>query len=235
MNMERFEMRLDRETLEKIDAWGVEQPELTSRAEAIRRLVDTGLAISGKDGIRISDGEKLILMLMLDLMKHYDADGVTGADFIMKSIYGGHYWALAWKYTGLFHSDVDNPRVVSYVFDILEMWYFIEIGYEKLTKKERKHVEIEAKPFGNYVKFRGFDGNNEIKYHSIMRFLIDELGYFERFEDRDLNAPGSNIDAYRRMRMVFKPMKPKLIGRNLTSPMIIDLLKAKFPLDHQVR
>lgn len=38
-----FQMRVDAEWLRKIDDWRRQQPELPSRAEAIRRLVDLGL------------------------------------------------------------------------------------------------------------------------------------------------------------------------------------------------
>jgi len=40
---ERFEMRLDEATIKRIDDWRRAQPDLPSRAEAIRRLVDQAL------------------------------------------------------------------------------------------------------------------------------------------------------------------------------------------------
>lgn len=41
---QRFEMRLDQRDLDRLDAWRAKQPDLPSRAEAVRRLVDVGLA-----------------------------------------------------------------------------------------------------------------------------------------------------------------------------------------------
>jgi hypothetical protein len=41
---ERFEMRLELQTLQRIDAWRRKLEDLPSRAEAIRRLVDIGLS-----------------------------------------------------------------------------------------------------------------------------------------------------------------------------------------------
>lgn len=38
-----FQMRANREWLDKIDAWRVKQPGIPSRAEAIRRLVEKAL------------------------------------------------------------------------------------------------------------------------------------------------------------------------------------------------
>ena len=43
---ERFEMRIPSDWLAKVDDWRRQQDDLPSRAEAIRRLVDLGLAAS---------------------------------------------------------------------------------------------------------------------------------------------------------------------------------------------
>jgi len=40
---ERFELRLDKVTLDRIDTWRSEQPDMPSRAEAVRRLVSRSL------------------------------------------------------------------------------------------------------------------------------------------------------------------------------------------------
>lgn len=40
---ERFELRLDPEFLGRIDSWRTEQPDVPSRSESVRRLVDAGL------------------------------------------------------------------------------------------------------------------------------------------------------------------------------------------------
>ncbi len=43
----RFEMRIDPETLSRVDEWRRKQADLLSRAEAIRRLVELGLKAKG--------------------------------------------------------------------------------------------------------------------------------------------------------------------------------------------
>jgi antitoxin MazE len=40
---ERFELRLDKATLDRIDTWRSEQPDMPSRAESVRRLVSRSL------------------------------------------------------------------------------------------------------------------------------------------------------------------------------------------------
>jgi hypothetical protein len=44
MDEPRFEIRLPAELVEGIDRWGCEQPDLPTRAEAARRLIEIGLA-----------------------------------------------------------------------------------------------------------------------------------------------------------------------------------------------
>jgi Uncharacterized conserved protein len=233
MKTERFEMRLDREILEQVDKWRANQDDFPSRAEAVRRLVDAGLAVSGKGAVRISDGEKLILAMLRDLYKHHKVDGEIDPEFVGETIWGGHYWGLEWKYTGLFHGHVDNPRVVSEVVDVLDMWSFIESGYAKLSKKDKARVEAEAEPFGKHVVFRGFDGNNESEHLSIARFLINDLDRFTSFKGRDLNSHMPMIDAYRRMLVIFEPVRRTLIGGELSASQIIELLKAQIHPSHR--
>lgn len=224
MKTERFEMRIDRETLEKVDEWRINQPNLPSRAEAVRRLVDAALAGSGKGTVRISDGEKLILMMLCDLNKHQKADGAIKPSFVSEMISLGHYWALDEEYGIL--SDQISPQVVSEVRDALGMWSLIERCYEELSEKDKERVESEAEPFGTDVKFKGFDGNDESDHLSVARFLIDDRGRYPRFKGRELNSHCPNSDAHRRMLSIFKPMLVNLEGFGLSASQIIDLLKA---------
>lgn len=45
---ERFEMRLELEMIERIDNWRRQQSDLPTRAEAIRRLIETSLGLKTK-------------------------------------------------------------------------------------------------------------------------------------------------------------------------------------------
>ncbi len=45
---ERFELRLDAETINQLDKWRAEQSDLPSRSEAVRRLIETGLGTSSR-------------------------------------------------------------------------------------------------------------------------------------------------------------------------------------------
>ena len=226
LKSERFEMRLDPATLQQVEAWRAEQPDRPSRAEAVRRLVAAGLGLSGKDEVRISGGERLILLLLCHLVDPHSTDLEVDPKFVLEAIYGGHYWALEWEYPSLFHGHVDHREVLTEVIDVLDVWYFMENGYEKLSKEGKKLVEQEGAPFGNPVRFPGFDGNYETEHLSIAKFLVNKMGRFDRFKDRDLNSHLPITHAYRRMLPVFKLIQMNFVGRELSSSEIIDLLQA---------
>ena len=223
----RFEMRLDQEVLDQVEEWRDEQPDVPSRAEAVRRLLGIGLNKSGAQGAKVSDGEKLILMMFRDLFRHHKVSGDTDPEFIQKVLLGGHYWALDWEMPGLIHDHVDSISVVTEVVNVLEMWFFIETGFAKFSTEQKERVKSEAQFSGDNVTFLGFDGNTESNHGNITRFLVNDMGRFDIFKGRDLNSHSPSIDAYRRMLTIFEPMRPHLVGRELAVPEIILVLKAQ--------
>src|ERR1700693_5235013 len=110
---ERFEMRLSQSVLEEVDSWRARQGDVPSRSEAVRRLVEEGLASRSRERqIKIADGEKLILIMLCQLFKHLKVkDGEIDPAFVEAVIFGGHYWGLDWKYSGLFHGHEDAKTV----------------------------------------------------------------------------------------------------------------------------
>jgi uncharacterized protein YfbU (UPF0304 family) len=223
---ERFEMRLDPTVLDRLDSWRAKQTDLPSRSEAVRRLVDAGLAARGADRqITLSDGEKLIIIMLGELFKQLKVKSDIDPDFLEEVIYGGHYWALEWGYSGLFHGHRDSNAVVSEVVDVLDMWSFLERGFNALSKKDKERVAAEAEPFGKHVNFTGFDGNGEAEYNGVARVLINQLGRFTGFKGRELNSHMPSLDTYRRMLSIFEPLRKNLIGRDLDAGEIIQILQ----------
>lgn len=223
---ERFEMRLDPTMLERVDAWRSAQSDLPSRSEAIRRLLETGLATSEDDSFRLSNSEKLTTWLLTEILrtqKGYDQQDTI--KLIQESIYGGHFWALQWEMTGVLHSHVDKPAVVTLVVDTLEVWTFIESAYTKFTKAEKARLKSEVGPWAEDPKFMGFDGNNESEYMSVAGFLVNHLDRFENFKGRGFNSHMPSVARYRRMIDRFESMRSNLIGRELSVDEVIDLLK----------
>jgi uncharacterized protein YfbU (UPF0304 family) len=225
---ERFEMRLDEDVLNRVDQWRAKQSDVPTKTEAMRRLVELGLAKSSGESVQFSDGEKLLVVMMRDIYKHLKiTNGESDPDFMAEVIFGGHYWAPKWKMQGLYHDHEDDPRDVSLVVDVLDMWSFVEEAYEKFSKKEKERIEKEAEPFGTNVRFLGFDGNNESTHIGITRFFVEKMGRFSRFKKRDFNSHMPTVERYRRMLIVFEPMRRGLIGNGLSASQVISILNAR--------
>jgi uncharacterized protein YfbU (UPF0304 family) len=222
---ERFEMRLDQATIDKVEAWRSEQADLPSRAESIRRLVERSLANTSPGEVSITDGERLIMLMLCELYKGLKIKGEIEPEFIQDVICGGHFWALEWEYTGIFHKHKDSRKTLSEVVDILDMWSFIEEAYNKLSPKEKKAVQAATNR--QEIRFVGFDGNNESEHMGIARFLIEKMGRFQTFKGRSLNAHCPSIAGHRAMLSVFLPIRPTLIGHGLSSKQIIEIMKVR--------
>lgn len=229
---ERFEMRFEQATLDRVDEWRANQSDVPSRADAVRRLIEAGLGRE-RASVKISDGEQLILMMLRDISKALKVKGEIDPDFVADAIWGGHYWALDWEYSGLFHGHQDSRESVSAVVDILDMWSFLEEAYSKLPAPERRRLEKETGPLGKDVRFWGFDGNNETERLSIARFLIEKMDRFTRFKGRDLNSHMPTTAAYHRMFSIFEPIRANLIGRGLSVDEMISILKERVHPEHR--
>lgn len=224
---ERFELRLETETIELVDAWRQRSDGNPSRAEAIRRLIDLGLSLSDTTAhkpVAISDGERLILGLVGELHRHMKVRGESNPDFIQSAIVGGHFWALEWELPGIIHRHSVDDKTVREVVDILDMWSFIEEAFAGFSKADRAKISDRIGPIGKELIFPGFDGNNESTHRSVARFLIEDMGRFERYKGRELNSHHPVIDGYRSMIVAFEPMREKLIGIKLTPAQIVELL-----------
>jgi uncharacterized protein len=217
---ERFEMRLEQEIIEKIDDWRADQESQPSRAEAVRQLVMTAL----NDKFRGT--ENLTLYMLCELYRGLNIQGEIDPKFLQKAILGGHVWALNWTFDGFVYNYKDGDKTAIEVSNILDMWSFLEEGLEKLSKKEKDLVEERCGRVYSDKPFIGFDGNNESRHRNVARFMIEEMGYFERFKGRDLNSHCPVLPTYRAMLPVFSKYRNGLIGRSLSSREISDILDA---------
>ena len=215
MRTERFEMRLDLATIEQLDQWRASQPELPSRAEAVRRLVHAGLVAAADEEMSLTLSEKLILSMLCDLVRDRNDRERIDPDFVQYAIAGGHYWAIGQKYADVLGGRPDSPELVREVVDILQMWTVLEHHYDHLGESDKARVVSEAAPYGIDVKFTGFYANEESPHLSIAEFLIEHIGNYPRFKGRSLNTTQPVVDWYRRMLQVYEPMyKSLLAGRN---------------------
>ena len=160
--------------------------------------------------MKITDGEKLILLMLCELFDHLRIEGEMDPEFLRSAIFSDNLWSIPWKYIGIPFEEQETPAIVNEVLDILDMWSLIESRYERLSAGEKRQVAEEAGPFGKDPKFRGFDGNNESSYMGTASFIVNDLDRFQEFKGRDMNSHMPSLDAYRRMLTAFQPVRHKL-------------------------
>jgi uncharacterized protein YfbU (UPF0304 family) len=229
MALERFEMRIDSELLERLDSWRSGEDDSPSRAEAIRRLLEAGLAHDHRGRPpSLSDGEKLIATMLAEFIEKSGVEVNNKVDLVQKVIAGGHYWALGWEMPHIFHGHSDKQRRVSFVVDVLDMWRFIEEDYERFSDDEKVELTEKIAPY-NSVRFAGFDGNEEEEY-GIALFLVRDLNRFSRFgdEQRSLNSHCNMVEKYRNMLRTFEPIRKTLgFGKRMTVDQMAEILDAR--------
>jgi uncharacterized protein YfbU (UPF0304 family) len=220
-------MRLEPADLDKIDAWRGAQPGLPSRSEAVRRLLASALTPPDRT-VQFSDGEKLIAWILCDLLEALKAKSEIDPNFVRSAIIGGHFWALDWKYGGIFGACPVGKPVVSEVVDILDMWRFVETGAAKLSKIQRRGVVADAGLYGDEsFAFIGFDRQNDEGTHmSVAQFFVDNLDTFSFLKDRNLEAHCATLDSHRRMLTVFDAIRKNLVGRELNVAELTAIMKA---------
>lgn len=230
---ERFEMRFDPVTLNRIESWRTSQPDAPSRAETIRRLIEAGLSLE-ENRFRPSSGEKLIIAMLCDLYSRFPADkgnqNLYDFDpaFIDKAAVGEDHWALEWQYPRMFKGIVQNEETASEVAAVLDMWEWIELSYDRLPSEDRRFLEQERGITRDWVKFEGFDGNEEPDHYHIATIMLDDMDLFRHFKGRDLNSHFPWLDSYRRMLKLFSHMKAPLRNKyRLSKEDISELIKPK--------
>jgi uncharacterized protein YfbU (UPF0304 family) len=177
--------------------------------------------------MKLSDGEKLILVMLSEVYKHLRIEGEINPDLVLASVFGDKAWGLRWEYSGLFNSPEESPPVVQETCDILDMYRMLTRSYEKMSPDDKKRVETEAAPFNDYLKFQGFDGNND-EHFGVVSYLVRHLGKYDELRPGDLNSHSiSTLRTYRRKLETYKPMVEDVLklSDGLTADQIIKILK----------
>lgn len=183
--------------------------------------------------MKITDGEKLILLMLSKLYDKLNVDGEIDSDFIRSAIFNDKTWSIPWKYPGIPFENQETPDIVKEVLDILEMWSFIEYSYGKLDDKDKVCLEKEAEPFGKDPKFQGFDGNQETDYMGTASFIVNQLDRFEKFQGRNFNSHSPRLDVYRRMLSVFKEIRDNTSFEPLNAQQLTEIFKERVHPDNR--
>lgn len=149
--------------------------------------------------MKLTHGERLITVMLADIMEHFEINGEVDPTFIKRVVTGNEDWALKWKYGGIFHNEEPTSEAeVNETASILSMMSFIEFSVSKLPENER--AEFEA---NRALQFRGFDGNHD-PHFGVALTLIEDLNRFSEFQDRELNSHGAaRAQSYLRMKPAY--------------------------------
>jgi uncharacterized protein YfbU (UPF0304 family) len=176
--------------------------------------------------IRLSPGEKLMLIMLCEIQEHLKMKSETDTKMIKDAIFKGNLWGLERGMPGVFHDSEPSEQKVNETVNILVMWQRLEESFANLQQADKEWLEKNAAPFGKDVKFHGFGGNEESEYIGITRFHLDHLRSFEFLKGRDLDAHMPTLAAHRRMLKVFEPILQQMSNRDFTAQQIADILKA---------
>lgn len=177
--------------------------------------------------MKMTDGEKLILLMLGELYDKLEVEGEADPDFIRSAIFSDNLWSIPWKYPGIPFKEQDDPEVVKEVLDLLDMWGFIESSYRVLSDEGKAFVEKEAAPFGKNPKFDGFDGNNETIYMSTASFIVNKLDRYEEFKGRNFNSHHPVIDSYKRMLSAYAPIIKNINFQPLSAENLAEILRER--------
>src|SRR5688500_17872043 len=111
--------------------------------------------------MNLTDGERLINMMLCDIYKTLNVKGVVDPELVRSSIFSE---CRKWLVDKIANDDGSSNRLDEEVSQILEMWSAIERGCKRLPANEKDQVEAEAGPLGRGVRFSGFDDDAEHEY-----------------------------------------------------------------------
>lgn len=171
--------------------------------------------------MELRPAEKLILLMLADVMEHSKTDGDIDPAFVRKVVNDDHAWAINWQYPSL-EEGAENPSDVEEVISILNAWRMINQGFSASDKAEFLRATGRTK----IPAFEGFDGNNESREMSIANFLVDELGRFDEFKGKINNTHAPTLERYREIASRVKPIVSGLAGRQINTAELISIFKA---------
>lgn len=177
--------------------------------------------------MNLSEGERLILVMLCDIYKALELKGAVDPDALKPLILSRGSNGAAHAVNGAPGTHHNRTAVATEVSEILDMWSAIERGYKHLSVEEKRTVEAEAGPLGRGVRFSGFDAESEIEHRDAAHHLIEVTGLFERFQGRTLGAHMPALAGYRRMLRLYAPMRSGSGDRRLDVRQIVALANAE--------
>ena len=94
---------------------------------------DAAQGVGDEAEMKLSDGEKLILVMLADIYKHLRIKGAVDPDLVHDAMYGGHAWGLRMEYPDILGSTDCPHRVTARLWPAV--WFFVSLTTRK-GKKE---------------------------------------------------------------------------------------------------
>jgi uncharacterized protein len=160
-----------------------------------------------------SDGERLIVAMLADIMIANDVKGDIDPEFVKTVVFGNDLWALKHKYPYLLNSEEEPSRaVIDETMDILDMCRIVESSINQLNA-----TDLATIPDDDRQLFIGFDGNHD-EHYGVALMLIKHLDKWSEFSERSLNSHSTVLPYYHRKLAVinssgFKSSFPLPIGK----------------------
>jgi uncharacterized protein YfbU (UPF0304 family) len=160
--------------------------------------------------MQLSKTEKLILIMLADLLKTIDPKKRTSGvdpEFILEAVASNNSWAIATEYSMLLGGDDRPADLIDEVFDIMSMWREIEFSIGKFTAEQKAQLEARVGQHLSEPQFEGFDGNEEGPQYGAARFIVNKMGRFEEFAGRTLNSHHNVLGKYRAMLRAYNQLE----------------------------
>jgi uncharacterized protein len=173
----------------------------------------------------VSDAEKLVLVMLSEIYKHLKIKGNIDPELVLTTIFNDQMWGLKWEYGGIFTTPSETPPVVRETCDILDMYRVLTPSFNALSPADQKRIKTEGDPFDEYVKYQGFDGNND-PHLGVVSYLVKTLKRYEEIKHPDLNSHSiATIQHYRRMLSIYHKVRDHDTPKLLTADQIIQTIR----------
>lgn len=138
--------------------------------------------------MKLSRADRLMLWYQMELLKHVHPDSAKQCEEyqeVLERGYESFYGELAQ------HIDTEpvSAAMCNEVTEILNMYRALDASLRALKKSH-------SNP---WVKFKGFDGNNETEQFGFASFLFDKKGHWQESADCPRNSHSATLGKYRAM------------------------------------
>jgi hypothetical protein len=160
--------------------------------------------------MNFTQAEKLQTLMLCDIYEKLGIEDGYNPQLIRSALDTDSYWAIGWAYQDL-ATEEGNPKEVSFVCDVLDMYSILQYTYERLTTEQKDQLAKDVKSFNpkHDIVFGGFDWNNEGEYVTVTRMFK----LLERFETQniDKNSHSPRVAMYSRMLEEFLPARKHFV------------------------